>query len=164
MATDIPNNTTGRKPTTTEESKSKDSKTTDQKKIRIIMEFLQGCSPYESDALRAMLAVAKGTTTAESMPQYDRTAINRYLNFGCDKETSSIDTIREHRQSRALELMKTVSQYVEKEDIINITSVLLSISSDKKDIDNIVSNLSKMQTAAIPNTISGSPGNIATSR
>ena len=59
MATDIPNNTTDRKPATTEESKSKDSKTTDQKKIRIIMEFLQGCSPYESNALRAMLAVGQ---------------------------------------------------------------------------------------------------------
>ena len=54
MATDIPNNTTSSKLTTTAESKSKDSKTTDQKKIRIIMEFLQGCSPYESDALRAI--------------------------------------------------------------------------------------------------------------
>ena len=164
MATDIPNNTTGRKPTSTEESKSKDSKTTDQKKIRIIMEFLQGCSPYESDALRAMLAVAKGTTSAESMPQYDRTAINRYLNFGCDKEPGGTDSIREHRQSRALELMKTVSQYVEKEDIINITSVLLSISSDKKDIENIVSNLPKMQTAAISNTPSDMTGNNASSK
>ena len=163
MATDIPNNTTGRKPTT-EESKSKDSKTTDQKKIRIIMEFLQGCSPYESDALRAMLAVAKGTTTAESMPQYDRTAINRYLNFGCDKETGSTDAIREQRQSRALELMKTVSQYVGKEDIINITSVLLSISSDKKDIENIVSNLPKMQSSTISNATSGIPGNNALSK
>ena len=164
MATDIPNNTTGRKPATTEESKSKDSKTTDQKKIRIIMEFLQGCSPYESDALRAMLVVAKGTTTAESMPQYGRTAINRYLNFGCDKETGGVDAIREHRQSRSLELMKTVSLYVGKEDIINITSVLLSISSDKKDIENIVSNLPKMQTASMPNTTSGMTGNNSLSK
>ena len=164
MATDIPNNTTGRKPMTTAESKSKDSKTTDQKKNRIIMEFLQGCSPNESDALRAMLAVAKGTSTAETVPQYDRTAINRYLNFGCDKETGSTDAIREHRQSRALELMKTVSQYVEKEDIINITSVLLSISSDKKDIENIVSNLPKMQSSAISNATSGIPGNNAPSK
>lgn len=159
MATDIPNNPTGTKPATTAEPKSKDSKTTDPKKIRIIMEFLQGCSPYESDALRAMLVVAKGTTTAESMPQYDRTAINRYLNFGCDKETGSTDAIREHRQFRALELMKTVSLYVGKEDIINITSVLLSISSDKKDIENIMSNLPKMQAASMPNTTSGMTGN-----
>lgn len=164
MATDISNITTGSKPATTAESKSKDSKTTDQKKIRIIMEFLQGCSPYESDALRTMLAVAKGTITAETMPQYDRTAINRYLNFGCDKETGGVDAIREHRQSRSLELMKTVSQYVGKEDIIKITSVLLSISSDKKDIENIVSNLPKMQTAAIPNTTSGIPGNNTSSK
>lgn len=164
MATDISNITMGSKPATTAESKSKDSKTTDQKKIRIIMEFLQGCSPYESDALRTMLAVAKGTITAETMPQYDRTAINRYLNFGCDKETGGVDAIREHRQSRSLELMKTVSQYVGKEDIIKITSVLLSISSDKKDIENIVSNLPKMQTAAIPNTTSGIPGNNTSSK
>lgn len=164
MATDIPNNTTGTKPATTAEPKSKDSKTTDPKKIRIIMEFLQGCSPYESDALRAMLAVAKDTTTAESMPQYDRTAINRYLNFGCDKETGGVDAIREHRQFRALELMKTVSQYVGKEDIISITSVLLSISSDKKDIENIVSNLPKMQTASMPNTTSGMTGNNSPSK
>ena len=164
MATDIPNNTTGTKPATTAEPKSKDSKTTDLKKIRIIMEFLQGCSPYESDALRAMLAVAKGTTTAETMPQYDRTAINRYLNFGCDKETGSTDAIREHRQSRALELMKTVSLYVGKEDIINITSLLLSIASDKKDIENIVSNLPKMQTASMPNTTSGMTGNNSSSK
>lgn len=162
MATDIPNSTTGRKPATTAESK--DSKTTDHKKIRIIMEFLQGCSPYESDALRAMLAVAKGTTTAETMPQYDRTAINRYLNFGCDKEAGGTDAIREHRQFRALELMKTVSQYVDKEDIINITSVLLSISSDKKDIENIVCNLPKMQAAAIPNNTLNNPGNLASSK
>ena len=157
MATDIPNNTTGRKPATTTESKSKDSMTTDQKKIRIIIEFLQGCSPYESDALRAMLAVATGKSSADTMPQYDRTAINRYLNFGCDKETGSTDAIRERRQSRALELMKTVSQYVSKEDIISITTVLLSISSDKKDIENIVSNLPKMQSSAISNATSGIP-------
>ena len=164
MATDIPNNTTGTKPATTAESKSKDSKPTDQKKIRLIMDFLQGCSPYESDALRAILAVAKGTTTAESMPQYDRTAINRYLNFGCDKEPGGVDAIREHRQSRALELMKTVSLYVDKEDIISITSVLLSISSDKKDIENIMSNLPKMQTASTPNTTSGMTGNNSPSK
>lgn len=164
MATDIPTNTTGRKPATISESKPKDSKTTDQKKIRIIIEFLQGCSPYESDALRAMLAVATDTSTADTMPQYDRTAINRYLNFGCDKETGGVDAIRTHRQSRALELMKTVSQYVGKEDIINITSVLLSISSDKNDIENIVSNLQKMQPTAIPNNPSGIQGNIATSK
>lgn len=60
--------------------------------------------------------------------------------------------------------MKTVSQYVEKEDIINITSVLLAISSDKKDIENIVSNLPKIQTAATPNTTSGIPGNNAPSK
>lgn len=164
MATDIPNNTTARKPATTAESKSKDSKTTDQKKIRIIMEFLQGCSPYESDALRAMLAVATGKSSADTMPQYDRTAINRYLNFGCDKETGSVDAIREHRQARSLELMKAVSEYVGKEDIINITSLLLSIASDKKDIENIISNLPKMQTATMPNTTSGIPGNNAPSK
>lgn len=145
MATDIPTITSGNKPTVIAESKSKDSKSASQKKIQIIMEFLRGCSPYESDALRAMLTIASGNSTVESMPPYDRTALNRYLNFGCDKATGGIDGIRTHRQARALELMKSVSQYVDKEDIINITSVLLTVSSDRKDIENTVSNLSKMQ-------------------
>ena len=81
MATDIPNNTTSSKLTTTAESKSKDSKTTDQKENPDYNGVPSRAPPYESDALRATLAVAKGTTTAESTPQYDRTAINRYLNF-----------------------------------------------------------------------------------
>lgn len=159
MATDIPNNTTGSKPATTAESKSKDSKTTDQKKIRIIMEFLQGCSPYESDALRALLAVAKGTTSAESMPQYDRTAINRYLNFGCDKETGDVDGIRAHRQKRALILMKSVSQYVGKEEIIDITTALLTVSSDRQDIQTVLNNLPKLQTTGTNHNAGNAPSN-----
>lgn len=159
MVTDIPNNTKGTKPATTVESKSKDYKTTDQKKIRIIMEFLQGCSPYESDALRAMLAVAKGTTTTESMPQYDRTAINRYLNFGCDKETGDVDGIRAHRQKRALILMKSVSQYVGKEEIIDITTALLTVSSDRQDIQTVLNNLPKLQTTGTNHNAGNTPSN-----
>lgn len=159
MVTDIPNNTKGTKPATTVESKSKDYKTTDQKKIRIIMEFLQGCSPYESDALRALLAVAKGTTSAESMPQYDRTAINRYLNFGCDKETGDVDGIRAHRQKRALILMKSVSQYVGKEEIIDITTALLTVSSDRQDIQTVLNNLPKLQTTGTNHNAGNTPSN-----
>lgn len=163
MPTDI-STTPGGKPGKSSETKSKESKSGTQKKTQIIMEFLGGCTPYEADALRAMLSIATGKSTLETMPQYERSVLNRYLNFGCDKETGGVDAIREHRQSRSLELMKTVSQYVEKEDIINITSVLLAISSDKKDIENIVSNLPKIQTAATPNTTSGIPGNNAPSK
>ena len=163
MPTDI-TTTPGGKTGKSSDTKSKESKSGNQRKTQVIMEFLGGCTPYEADALRSMLSIAAGKSTLETMPQYDRSALNRYLNFGCDKETGSTDAIREHRQSRALELMKTVSQYVGKEDIINITSVLLSISSDKKDIENIMSNLPKMQTAATPNTTSGIPGNNAPSK
>lgn len=150
MATDISTIMSGNKPAATAESKTKDSKSASQKKNQIIMEFLRGCSPYESDALRAMLTIVSGKNTVESMPPYDRTALNRYLNFGCDKATGGIDGIRAHRQARALELMKSVSQYVDKEDIINITSVLLTVSSDHKDIENTVSNLPKMQPSGNP--------------
>lgn len=159
MPTDIPTNATGSKPMTSAETKPKDSKPVDRKRVQIIMEFLQGCSPYESDALRALLAIASGKATVESMPPYDRTALNRYLNFGCDKEMGGMDGIRAHRQARALELMKSVSQYVDKEDIINITSVLLTVSSDRKDIENTVNSLPKIQPSGNPHNAVNIPGN-----
>ena len=139
--------TPGGKPSASAESKSKDSKTTSQKKTQIIMDFLRECSPYESDALRAIIGIASGKTTMETMPQYDRTAINRYLNFGWDKETGNADEIRAHRQARTLELITSASQYVGKEEVIKITSALLVISSDRKDLDNMLSNLPKIQTS-----------------
>lgn len=110
------------------------------------MEFLGGCTPYEADALRAMLSIATGKITLETMPQYDRSALNRYLNFGCDKETEGVDGIRAHRQKRALGLMKSVSQYVGKEEIIDITTALLTVSSDRQDIQTVLNSLPKLQT------------------
>lgn len=144
MPTDI-NTIPGNKPLKPAETKSKDSKTGNQKKTQIIMEFLHRCTPYEADALRAMLGVASGKMTVDTMPQYDRSAVNRYLNFGCDKEATGTDTVRAHRQARALELMKSVSRYVGKEEIIDITTALLTISSDSKAIETVVSNLPKRE-------------------
>ena len=144
MPTDI-NTTPGIKPGKSTETKSKDSKSGNQKKTQIIMEFLQECTPYEADALRAMLGIAAGKMTMETMPQYDRSAVNRYLNFGCDKECTRTDSVRAHRQARALELMKSVSRYVGKDEIIDITTALLTISSDSKAIETVVSNLPKRE-------------------
>lgn len=149
MPTDI-TMTPGGKSANSPENRAKDSKSGNQKKTQIIMDFLRECSPYESDALRAVTGIASGKTTMETMPQYDRTAINRYLNFGWDKETGNTDEIRAHRQTRALELITSTSQYVGKEEVIKITSALLVISSDRKDIDNMVSNLPKIQTSGRP--------------
>ncbi len=81
----------------------------------------------------------------ETMPQHDRTNVNRYLNFGCDKECTGTDSVRAHRQTRALELMKSVSRYVGKDEIIDITTALLTISSDSKAIETVVSNLPKRE-------------------
>lgn len=145
MATDIPT-THGGKPAASAEPRSRDSKSQNPKRNQIIMEFLSGCTPYESDALRAMLAVADGKSTAQTMPQYDRTALNRFLNFGCGKETGSTDAVRAHRQARALELMKSVSQYVGKDEIITVTAALITIASDRKDIEYAVSSLPKQQS------------------
>lgn len=160
MPTDI-TTTPGGKPGKLSETKSKDSKSGNQKKTQIIMEFLGGCTPYEADALRAMLSIAAGKSTLESMPQYDRSALNRYLNFGCDKEQGGTDGIRAHRQKRALGLMKSVSQYVGKEEIIEITTALLTVSSDRQDIQTVLNNLPKLQTpgssANAGNTQSNAP-------
>ena len=146
MPTDINTIPVG-KPGKSAETKSKDSKSGNQKKVQIIMAFLQECTPYEADALRSMLSLAAGKSTLETLPQYDRSALNRYLNFGWDKEAGNFDEIRTHRQARALELITSASQYVGKEEVIKITSALLVISSDRKDIDNMVSNLTKIQTS-----------------
>ena len=145
MPTDI-TTTPGVKPGKSSDTKSKESKSGNHKKAQIIMEFLGGCTPYEADALRAMLSIAAGKSTLETMPQYDRSALNRYFNFGCDKETGGVDGIRAHRQKRALILMKSVSQYVGKEEIIDITTALLTVSSDRQDIQTVLNNLSKLQT------------------
>ena len=50
------------------DTKSKDSRTANPKKTQIIMEFLHECTPYEADALRAMLSIAAGKSTLETMP------------------------------------------------------------------------------------------------
>lgn len=144
MPTDI-NTTPGTKTLKPAETRSKDSKSGNQKKTQIIMEFLHECTPYEADALRAMLGIASGKMTVETMPQYDRSAVNRYLNFGCDKEAIGTDTVRAHRQTRVLELMKSVSRYVGKDEIIDITTALLTISADSKAIETVVSNLPKRE-------------------
>lgn len=141
------------------DAKSKDSKSVNPKKAQIIMKFLSECTPYEADALRAMLSIAAGKITVETMPQYDRSALNRYLNFGCDKETGGMDGIRVHRQTRALGLIKSVSQYVGKEEIIDITTALLTVSSDRQDIQTVLNNLPKLQTPGTNRNIGNVPSN-----
>ncbi len=158
MPTDI-STTPGGKPGKSSETKSKESKSGNQRKAQIIMEFLGGCTPYEADALRAMLSIAAGKSTLETMPQYDRSALNRYLNFGCDKETGGVDGIRAHRQKRALGLIKSVSQYVGKEEIIDITAMLLTVSSDRQDIQTVLDNLPKLQTSGANHNIGNVPSN-----
>ncbi len=158
MPTDI-STTPGGKPGKSSETKSKESKSGTQKKTQIIMEFLGGCTPYEADALRAMLSIATGKSTLETMPQYERSALNRYLNFGCDKEATGTDSVRAHRQTRALELMKSVSQYVGKEEIIDITTALLTVSSDRQDIQTVLNNLPKLQTSGTSHNIGNVPSN-----
>ena len=158
MPTDI-TTTPGRKPGKSSETKSKESKSGNQRKTQIIMEFLCECTPYEADALRAIIGIASGKTTVETMPQYDRAPHNHYLNFGWDKETWNADEIRIHRQTRTLELITSASQYVGKEEVIKITSALLVISSDRKDIDNMVSNLPKIQQPNRPSNNVNQSGN-----
>lgn len=158
MPTDI-TTTPGGKPGKSSDAKSKESKSGNQKKTQVIMEFLGGCTPYEADALRAMLSIATGKSTLETMPQYDRSALNRYLNFGCDKEATGTDSVRAHRQTRALELMKSVSQYVGKEEIIDITTALLTVSSDRQDIQTVLNNLPKLQTSGTSHNIGNVPSN-----
>lgn len=150
MATDIPSNKSVGNAKTSNDNSSKESRTAIQKKSQIIKEFLQACSPYESDSLRAVLAFVSCDNPNQSIPPFDRAALNRYLNYGWNKENGDADVVRAHRQNRALELVKAVSQFVSKEEIITVTSVLLTISSDCKEIENMLNNLPKLQQSASP--------------
>lgn len=159
MPTDI-TTTPGGKPGKSSEIKSRDSKSGNQKRTQIIMEFLGECTPYEADALRSMLSIAAGKSTLETMPQYDRSALNRYLNFGCDKKPVGAEGIHAHRQKRALILMKSVSQYVGKEEIIDITTALLTVSSDRQDIQTVLNNLPKLPTPGSGANAGNAPSNV----
>ena len=158
MPTDI-STTPGGKPGKSSETKSKESKSGTQKKTQIIMEFLGGCTPYEADALRAMLSIATGKSTLETTPQYERSALNRYLNFGCDKGNRRCGWHPRTSADAGLGLIKSVSQYVGKEEIIAITIVLLTVSSDRQDIQTVLNNLPKLQTPGGGANVGNAPSN-----
>ncbi len=145
MPTDI-TTTPGGKTGKSSDTKSKESKSGNQRKTQVIMEFLGGCTPYEADALRSMLSIAAGKSTlrpCRSMTAPHSTAISTSdatRKRGCGAASAHIG------RKRALILMKSVSQYVGKEEIIDITTSLLTVSSDRQDIQTVLNNLPKLQT------------------
>ena len=140
------------------------------KDAQIIRAFLESVGIYEADALRVSIAIADGKVSADNISADDRLALNRYLNFGCDKEATGTDSVRAHRQTRALELMKSVSQdnaqghrlnrafgllervaeFCDKQQLVTVNRALLSIAVNAEDINRAVSSLDRRPASVQP--------------
>ena len=129
----------------TKDSK-RESKGSNDKSGKIILEFLRGCTPFECDAIRVMVGTSEGSTNLASINKDDLLAVNRYLNYGLTKEDgNSFDKVLAHRQQRAQSLMKTVGSFVGKEEIIQVSGLLMMISSNPETMNVTCNHLKNMQ-------------------
>ncbi len=123
-------------------SKQKEPKSNCEKNAKIILEFLQNCTPYEGDAIRVMVNATKEETSMESMKKEDMLAVNRYLNYGLVKEDGdTISKVLVHRQKRAQTLMKSVAAFVSKNEIVQVSCLLMMISADNATLNTTCKNL-----------------------
>ena len=123
-------------------SKQKEPKSICEKNAKIILEFLQSCTPYEGDAIRVMVSATKEETSMDTMKKEDILAVNRFLNYGLVKEDAdSMSKVLVHRQQRAQSLMKSVSSFVNKNEIVQISCLLMMISADHATLNTTCKNL-----------------------
>lgn len=123
-------------------SKQKEPKSNCEKKAKVILEFLQNCTPYEGDAIRVMVSATKDETSIDTMKKEDILAVNRFLNYGLVKEDADTMTkVLVHRQQRAQTLMKSVAAFVNKNEIVLISCLLMMISADHATLNTTCKNL-----------------------
>lgn len=124
---------------------TKRSSKTEKKKddgLQIIREFLRSLTPFQADALRVTIDVAENKSTLESMSPNDLIAVNRYLNQEYYKEDGTeVQKIQAHRQNRGVLLLKTVGNYVSKDDIIHISGIIMRLTADASSIKHFGDNL-----------------------
>jgi hypothetical protein len=112
------------------------------KSAKIILEFLRGCTQFECDAIRVMVNTSEDNANLASINKEDLLAVNRYLNYGYYKEDGdSFDKVLAHRQVRAQKLMKTVGAFVGKDEIIQVSSLLMMITSNPETMSTTCKNL-----------------------
>lgn len=125
------------------------------KDAQIIRAFLESVGIYEADALRVSIAIADGKMTADNISADDRLALNRYLNSSTDNDRLTADNAQGHRLNRAFGLLERVSEFCDKQQLVTVNKVLLSIAVNAEDISYAVSNLAKR-----PASVQPSQGNI----
>lgn len=113
------------------------------KDAQIIRAFLENVGIYEADALRVSIAIADGKVTADNISADDRLALNRYLNSGTDNDRLTADNAQGHRLNRAFGLLERVADFCDKQQLVTVNKVLLSIAVNAEDINRAVSSLDK---------------------
>lgn len=120
------------------------------KDAQIIRAFLENAGIYEADALRVSIAIADGKVTADNISSDDRLALNRYLNSNTDNDRLTADNAQGHRLNRAFGLLERVSDFCDKQQLVTVNKVLLSIAVNAEDINRAVSNLDKRPASVQP--------------
>lgn len=120
------------------------------KDVQAIRTFLASVGIYEADALRVSIAIADGKVTADNISSDDRLALNRYLNSGTDNDRMTADNAQGHRLNRAFGLLERVADFCEKQQLVTVNKVLLSVAVNADDISHAVSSLAKRQASVQP--------------
>lgn len=120
------------------------------KDAQIIRAFLESVGIYEADALRVGIAIADGKMTADTLSADDRLALNRYLNSSTDNDRMTADNAQGHRLNRAFGLLERASDFCDKQQLVTVNKVLLSIAVNAEDINRAVSSLDKRPASVQP--------------
>lgn len=134
----------------TEKKNENRKRETTGKDVQAIRTFLEGVGIYEADALRVSIAIADGKVTADSISADDRLALNRYLNSGTDNDRLTADNAQGHRLNRAFGLLERVAEFCDKQQLVTVNRVLLSIAVNAEDISHAVSSLAKRPASVQP--------------
>lgn len=138
----------------TEKKNENRKRETSAKDVQVIRTFLESVGIYEADALRVSIVIADGKVSADNISSDDRLALNRYLNNGTDNDRMTADNAQGHRLNRAFGLMERVSEFCDKQQLVTVNKVLLSIAVNAEDINHAVSSLAKR-----PASVQQSQGN-----
>lgn len=134
----------------TEKKNENRKRETTGKDILAIRTFLECVGIYEADALRVSIAIADEKVTAENISSDDRLALNRYLNSSTDNDRMTADNAQGHRLNRAFRLLERVSDFCDKQQLVTVNKVLLSIAVNAEDINRAVSSLDKRPAPSQP--------------
>lgn len=120
------------------------------KDAQIIRAFLESVGIYEADALRVSIAIADGKVSADNLAADVRLALNRYLNSSTDNDRMTADNAQGHRLNRAFGLLERASGFCDKQQLVTVNKVLLSIAVNAEDISRAVSSLDKRPASVQP--------------